>query len=177
LFIDRHDLIHYVAGLLWLAVGLTMVFFFGLTLQVDCTRVGPTQVNCSLQKMWLRVLPVGAPRTITHLQRAISTTTYVYDDWVTTLDLVGRDTTLRVPPGYLTESMGVDAETRLQAFVASQEGEMKMVFGGWVGQALAITSAFGCFILPAVWALYRKAARALKTRMASRSGMRSQQIR
>ena len=165
MFIDRRDLIHYVAGLLWLGVGVAMIFFFGLTMHVNCARVSPSQINCSVQKMWLRVLPVGDPHTITHLQKAISTTTYFYDDWVTTLELVGRDTTLTVPQGYLSKSTGVDAENRLQSFVASQEGELTIVLGGWVGQVIAITSAFGCFILPACWALYRKAMRALKTKM------------
>jgi hypothetical protein len=142
-----------------MSYGLALVFFFGLNLQLDCTRVDGSQVDCRLQKKWFRFLPVGAPRIISRLQTATSRTEHDYDDWQTTLELVGQETTITVPPGYLTQSMGQEAQTRIRNFLVSQESELRMLLGGWLGQTLMTAAALGCFILPGGCALYVKARR------------------
>lgn len=177
---DKDDLIWIGGALIWLAIGLTLAFFSGATLRVACTRVEPTQVDCVLQTQWLAALPVDAPRTIAHVQKAVSTTTCGHDDCTTTLQLVGRNGTLDSPSFVLTDTMGKEAQSQLQAFIESQAPELILVLVGWGGVLIGLPVATAFFILPATWALYRRASDPVRDfirRVFPRPGKRPKQRR
>lgn len=172
---DKDDWLWIVGCLIWLAIGIALALLFGITLQVECTRVEPTQVNCRLQKRWLTLLPLSDSYAITQLQQATATTTCNYnDDCSTTLELVGRSATLSVPPVGMTAALGKAAEIRIREFIAAEDLVLKAQLVDWWQLLPGLPSAIGFFILPASIRLYHQFADAVRF---VRSQKRTQQAR